>query len=306
MIITGHDDEDSIIVVVGKITQLVEKGEKVEIYYNEASDPTLLLDAIVEVCEYLQYDTRHITIHFKDLIYKDDRFTVLNDVPSYNISVFSSAIDNISYNGEYDYGLFLSRPTSVRMEVFYKSESLSLKGLTSFNYPENRLNISSITEFIEDHPTTWENYWKRIPYSDIDSLTNDILTPGKNSLGWEDIYKKIPMEVVCETNLIPNSLAITEKTLRPMYYHRIPLFVGPLNYCKNLKDIGFDVFEDVIDMSYDGLEYQMRVDRVFEIVKDLHRKYDIESLLERLKPRLQHNHDLVVDLAKDHHERLQR
>ena len=196
-----------------------------------------------------------------------------------------------------DYGLFLSRPNSVRMEAYKCHVDNNMDGLTSFNsqdYPP-----SKIWEFVNDYPYEWYNYWKNLPYSDINDLLPTPITPPANSMGWEGVYKRIPVEIVCETNLKPNSVAVTEKTARPFYYYRIPLIVGSLNYCKHLQEIGFDLFDDIVDMSYDKLEFQMRVNKIFTELNRLHKKYNWIDLLTKIKPRLVNNHNLLVEMAKN-------
>ena len=43
----------------------------------------------------------------------------------------------------------------------------------------------------------------------------------------------------------------SEKIFKPFMAFMIPVFVGPSNLCKTLQQLGFDLFDDMIDLSYD-------------------------------------------------------
>lgn len=50
-----------------------------------------------------------------------------------------------------------------------------------------------------------------------------------------------------------NAIHITEKTLRPFYFYQFPIFVSTPHHIKYLKkDYDFDLFDDIIDHSYDN------------------------------------------------------
>lgn len=46
-------------------------------------------------------------------------------------------------------------------------------------------------------------------------------------------------------------IMITEKTIRPFRLHQLPIFLAPAGHVTYLKQLGFDVFDDLIDHSYD-------------------------------------------------------
>lgn len=89
-------------------------------------------------------------------------------------------------------------------------------------------------------------------------------------------------------------LFITEKTIKAFAYHQIPIFLATMNHVKKLRELGFDVFDDIVDHSYDlepNVEYRIQkiadeIERIcnldFEILKTL----DIQK-------RLEHNADQV-------------
>ena len=59
-IITGHDYEDSLYIVVAKVTEKILRNEPIEIVYNESYDCQYLLDVIAEICKYYNYNTKKL------------------------------------------------------------------------------------------------------------------------------------------------------------------------------------------------------------------------------------------------------
>jgi len=60
-----------------------------------------------------------------------------------------------------------------------------------------------------------------------------------------------------------NKIFITEKTFRSFLIGMIPVVYGAVGTIQTLRDIGYDVFDDIIDHSYDQIEhYQKRMNAV--------------------------------------------
>ena len=82
----------------------------------------------------------------------------------------------------------------------------------------------------------------------------------------------------------------------------IPVFVGPSNLCKTLQQLGFDLFDDIIDLSYDEeIDTVKRLSMVMEEIKKLG-KYSIQELHNLYwdrEQKLRHNHQLMQELARN-------
>lgn len=124
------------------------------------------------------------------------------------------------------------------------------------------------------------------------------------------------IDVVTETSheLLP---FMTEKSVKPFYSLQLPIILGYTGIIKDLRDIGFDVFDDIIDHSYDTFDYLLGVDvntddklyhrlnnelivrKINFITKELKRlsKLDFHSIYLDLKERLIHNQNLLYKLT---------
>jgi len=206
---------------------------------------------------------------------------------------------------KHGFGLFLGRATNERLYAFWKS--LMFKdGIRTLHHDVNSIeeHTSEFVGFICEHNEKWKKIKELLPYSDTghtidyENDKGDILRLFQEDERWKNIYDNIGMEVICETNTTADTFFITEKTTRPMFYGRMFLTVASPDYEKNLKDFGFDIFDDIIDKSYDNLEGYLRVDGVFKSLQRYLQKPIDYSIIEK---RLKHNQLLVV---KASHERL--
>ena len=108
----------------------------------------------------------------------------------------------------------------------------------------------------------------------------------KNYDSLRQAYKQICAEIVCETNTLGKTHFITEKTLRPMLNGCIPLTIANAGHESYLKSLGFDIFDDVLDKSYDTCTGTIRIEKVYTV---LDRILKNEQWLKLLNTRLQNN-----------------
>lgn len=89
------------------------------------------------------------------------------------------------------------------------------------------------------------------------------------------------------------SMSITEKTLKPFMTHNIPIVVALPKTISYMRDLGYDVFDDLIDHSYDN-EYD-EVKRMSMIIDELKRiiDFDFVSFYNKNKQRFVKNRELV-------------
>lgn len=207
---------------------------------------------------------------------------------------------------EIGYGQFFGRPTNERMYCHYKhlTWKYSSKGIATLHFHPDFLSVDScdFKEFLWEHPDKWHMIKDSVlPYADIKckyDAHGRILHFGASSPNNNDYsniqqaYSKICAEVVCETNTVGNTYFITEKTLRPMINGCIPLTVANAGYENYLKTLGFDMFDDVLDKSYDSEQGEVRIERLYATLHGILINKDKEWI-EQLSPRLQHNIDKV-------------
>lgn len=56
-----------------------------------------------------------------------------------------------------------------------------------------------------------------------------------------------------ETTFVPKSYFLTEKTLQSFYGCNFPIILGGYGIVRHLRDVGFDMYDDIIDHSYDTI-----------------------------------------------------
>jgi hypothetical protein len=78
-------------------------------------------------------------------------------------------------------------------------------------------------------------------------------------------YKNSFIEIINETNCPEIAFLMTEKFLNSIYACNFPLICGSKGTVKFLRDFGFDMFDDVIDHSYDDIDNP--IDRILSVIK---------------------------------------
>lgn len=68
-----------------------------------------------------------------------------------------------------------------------------------------------------------------------------------------DFYQHSSIEIVTETVFINKTGIITEKYLNTIYGSNFPIIIGMHGTVAHLRSLGFDMFDDIIDHSYDNI-----------------------------------------------------
>ena len=70
----------------------------------------------------------------------------------------------------------------------------------------------------------------------------------------QNLYQNALVALITETDFYDHNVTnVSEKTLFPIFYGCIPIVVGVPNSIKLLRDWGIDVYDDIIDHSYDTI-----------------------------------------------------
>lgn len=81
------------------------------------------------------------------------------------------------------------------------------------------------------------------------AAVNDNVTNFEKNL--RSLYQKSFVEIVSETTFSSPSFLITEKTINSMYGCNFPIILSGTHAVAHLRDMGFDMFDDIVDHSYD-------------------------------------------------------
>jgi len=240
------------------------------------------------------------------IVYVRDRIRTISKIYKYMLR----SRDWYSPCSRIGYGQFYARPTYERLYCHYKHLTWQHHnlGIATFHFNLDSISVLDGCDFVEflwDEPKKWEMLKSiGLPYADIESTFDE---SGKLSMHGADLknynslmqaYKKICVEVVCETNTEGKTYFITEKTLRPMLNGCIPLIVANTGYEGYLKSLGFDMFDDVLDKSYDNDTGAIRIEKVYNVLEDI--LVNRDSLwLKELSGRLENNIERVASYIQE-------
>lgn len=97
---------------------------------------------------------------------------------------------------------------------------------------------------------------------------------------------------------------LTEKSFKAFAYRQLPVWFAVPNTVREVRKLGFDVFDDIIDHSYDALNNpEERMNAVVKEIQRLCEQYSIEKtqqLRNKLWPRISKNVKLLRELDKTH------
>lgn len=229
-------------------------------------------------------------------LFVNNQFSMLKDYK------FNSKRNNLltSRNGRFN---------SHRVYTIYKlfKENLHNNLISALFYhdskPESGLeSVDSIYLEKIDSKFYNENISSKIPIT-IDGLVEwqsegyDLKGDMHHNFDLFDSYIDIVTENVC---YVPNNIfelvTITEKSIKPFLYFQIPIFVTQPHHAKCLKNLGFDLFEDVFPLDYDSKSDVTRIDSIIKLIKEKE-KFNFEKFFSENKNRFLHNKNLCLQYA---------
>ncbi len=93
------------------------------------------------------------------------------------------------------------------------------------------------------------------------------------NLNLEDIYNRINYSIITETDFEePCITSCTEKSYLALFYETLPIVLSVPGTVAMLREQGFDVFDDIIDHSYDTeTDHKARFDKLVAYITDLNK-----------------------------------
>lgn len=109
-------------------------------------------------------------------------------------------------------------------------------------------------------------------------------------------YAKSAFQLVAETS--SEDFFLTEKIAAPLYYGKLFLVIGCKNFYANLVDMGFKLYDNVFDYSFDSVDdLETRIEMIVSNINK-YRDYTNEQLTKLIlenKDVIEHNHRVVMD-----------
>mgnify|MGYP006899564602 CR=1 FL=1 len=136
----------------------------------------------------------------------------------------------------------------------------------------------------------WDDSYANASYRDYD------FDNASNFIKLIDIYRGSNVNVVNETLYDEPSGIISEKTLDAFVALQLPIIIGHKGIISDIRGYGFDVFDDIIDHSYDSMPNEIRWREAIALNEHLFKgEFDYDSLL----PRLKRNQEYIIDGYSD-------
>ena len=129
-----------------------------------------------------------------------------------------------------------NRPTAQRKELFYFFQNNNLLKQSYASY----LNNSSRGFKKDEIEQPFKNFEEAKIHYDIGP-----------EIGYFYPVTNFLFDVCVETYCTEGYIGLTEKSLKPFLWGHIPLIYGPAGTYRHLESLGFDVFKNLIDTSFD-------------------------------------------------------
>jgi hypothetical protein len=116
-------------------------------------------------------------------------------------------------------------------------------------------------------------------YSNYRGCEND-----ENFIKLQYVYQTCSVNIVTETIYDYAPGIISEKTLMAFAAKQIPLLIGHQGIIQDCRELGFDMFDDVLDNSFDFLPNDIRLETALDLNKDIILSgIDVDRLDQRLE-----------------------
>lgn len=113
------------------------------------------------------------------------------------------------------------------------------------------------------------------------------------------------VSIVNETNDFSNSnIQLSEKSFKVFAWHQIPIFSASPKQVETVRELGFDMFDDIIDHSYDiAPTVDLHDLKIFNVIAKFLKQYPtleaVNDLRKQIYPRLKANNELLYRLYEN-------
>ena len=176
--------------------------------------------------------------------------------------------------------------------------TLAKKLLDTFDSNDLRITLGTFPKTI---PTEWREMVRPYPYPIY--VQNDSVSDEEQHNPMHNLFYTAPVQLVVETSnetdrLSWRSIFITEKSYKVFAWHQFPIWYAVSGLVEKIRDMGFDLFDDLIDHSYDKVKDP--VARMDCVVQEAYKfcKNDVKLLRKVHWNRLESNALLVEQITK--------
>ena len=193
-----------------------------------------------------------------------------------------------------------ARPTTQR--------AILIKDIADLCKDKARLSFGNILNFpiSDDDITLFKNILYPYPFPISQHTDNKVLDhPCDMQDGVGDNMFKSLVTIINETNDFDNNtIQLSEKTFKHFAWHQIPIFNASRGHVEAVRSLGFDLFDDIIDHSYDfANNSHLHKLKILNVIAKFLKEYptleSVNNLRKRIFYRLKANNELLYKLYKN-------
>lgn len=215
-----------------------------------------------------------------DITNQADEYPTLDPILDKNLNSNKTFV-SLNRNNRWHRAMLVSLLHGIDVEhhglisCMFKHEITDLFKESGWEFNEEQQHIKTVIDngFVKlknNHNLLSDDY-------EIYDKVNDNVSNFKNKLS--EYYKNVFVEIVSETSYTEKAYLLTEKTLNSFYGCNFPIVLTSPGAVAQLREIGFDMFDDIIDHGYDAIENP--IDRMYyAITRNLQLLTDAEKTKE--------------------------
>jgi hypothetical protein len=222
--------------------------------------------------------------------------------------IYAGAVDIVQHQPVMDFNCFINRMDPIRQSWLYQFVRRDLfdQGYISFNMNVDKHVSMKIFPDNVDPFVVFD--WQFEQHLKIFRAEHDFIRPVLPYRNFEtdnldQIIMSSKFSLILENSFDQKSLiTLSEKIFRCMKLPRPWLLFANANSVKYLKDAGFDVLDDIVDHSYDSIEFEIdRQVKILDIMQDLCKLQFNNQLHARLEKAAMHNQKLLDTMFSNWH-----
>jgi hypothetical protein len=202
---------------------------------------------------------------------------------------FDALLGNSRSHRDFVYDAIQSRNLQEQILITYMNQGESGYLLVNNNF---KTNFEWETD-IENFDNTVTRPSDRVQYQGLTVPLYNILPI--------QVYNRTAYSIVAETGLYNQYSFFTEKIAKPIMARRLFVMFSGYKFLQNLRNLGFQTFDNVIDESYDLMYNDNdRWSAAFEQVQRLC-KMDQSEVFAKIAPAVEHNYSLLMNTDWEQH-----
>lgn len=139
-------------------------------------------------------------------------------------------------------------------------------------------------DVLQHWPNGVLSYGNEIPLSEWAYSTYRGTENDDNFIRLANMYGSCAVNIITETEYNTSPGIVSEKTLMAFAAQQIPIVLGHAGVVQHCKELGFDMFDDLVDTSYDVLPNESRLEQALLRNRDLIQgNVDLAPYQERLR-----------------------